>query len=101
MTFKRTDRYTAAINELVDAIAEMRSKELAAGIFGEHWSNVVSDDLEEALEKRHRRYKARMDEASSAAYDQRRAKRRSDGARKAAATRAKQRAAAKEQAAQN
>jgi hypothetical protein len=90
-TFIRTPRYTAAINELVDAIAEMPFKELT-GIFGEYWGNVACDDLAEAFEERHRRLAARIDKASTAEYDRRRAKRRSEGARKAATTRAKQRA---------
>jgi hypothetical protein len=95
-TFKRTDRYKTAINELADAIAEMPIKELAAPFA---WKE-IDDDLNEALETRHRRFKARLDNASYMAFTQWEAERRSKGARKAAATRAKQRAAAKQLAAQ-
>jgi hypothetical protein len=98
MTFKRTDRYKAAINEVADAIAEMPIKELNRwGLCG---MGEVGDDLEAALEKRHRKFMAEVERASDAALEERQARRRSEGARKAAATRAKQRAAAKEQAAQ-
>jgi len=88
-TFTRTPRYVAAINELADAIAAMPIKELA-----ECFVDIsVAEDVEAALYERHRKFSTRLESATSAASIRWLAKRRSDGARKAAATRAKRRAA--------
>jgi hypothetical protein len=95
-------RYLAAINELADAIAEMPVDELINGepSLGDNTScgwlihvNMIKIDLGITLEKRHRKFVAQLDQALDAAFEQYRAKRRSAGARKAAATRAARRAA--------
>jgi hypothetical protein len=88
MTFKRTPRYVAAINELADAIAEMPIKELAPiSVEAE-----VGADVNEALESRHRRFARRLEDAGLVEFKRQLIERRSRAARRGAATRTKRRA---------
>jgi hypothetical protein len=91
-TFTRTPRYKTAINELVDAIADMPIDELASSSV--YWGILVRADLHGALEKRHRKFnEALSDAVSKIDRQQREAERRRAGARKAALTRAARHAA--------
>lgn len=92
MTFTRTAAYRAAIAQLADAIATMPIAQLAPASVG--WE--VSNDLDDALERQHRRFANALSEASMAEDKRRRAECRKAGARRAAVTRATNKAKAKD-----
>jgi hypothetical protein len=88
MTFSRTTAYRAAINQLADAIAAIPIAELAPTVL----IHEIGDDLDAALERRHRRFSTALSDSSYADSLQCQTERRKASARKAAVTRARKRA---------